>query len=120
VLSADGWGLCYEPGAKPTRAQPIMVAQQVHIQIGHNNIKQGTQVSISGQATPHLHNDQVTLQKLVGKTWTNVKTTGESTTGKFTFKLAAYSHEFRAMVKDVPGYFQFGYSNNIKLTTKKA
>jgi len=119
VLNSLGSGLAYETDGAQIRAQPLMLPQTVHVKLAKSSVSAGTPTKLTGTDTVHLKNDKVTLEQLSGTSWKNFATTSEAAGGTFSFKIPGYSHSYRAVVNDDPGYFQFGYSNVVAVTAKK-
>ena len=119
VLTPIGSGICYETDGGPVRAQPLMNPQSVKIHLQSSTVKTGNPTQLVGSSSVHLNHDHVTIQQLNGKSWKKFGMTTESAGGSFSFKIPGYSHEYRAVTNDDPGYFQFGYSNTVTLTAKK-
>ena len=117
VLNSIGSGVIYESDGTPLRAQPIMLPQSVSVTLGHSKVTVGTGTKLNGRAYPHLKNQMVTLQRLTNGRWQDWHyTVHESASGTFSFSVPGYSHTYRAVVADKPGYYQYGYSNSATLT----
>jgi hypothetical protein len=117
VLAGSGIGVVYEADS-PSRilAQPILDAQSVRISLKHSRVRAGHSTKLTGSVSPRLKNQLVTLERLSGKRWYTVSTTRESATGKFSFTVPGVTRTYRAVVADKPGYYEYGYSNSVKLT----
>jgi len=119
VLNNIGSGVEYESAGTTgadLRAQPIMLPQAVHVSLAHAKVTVGTQTKLNGLTSVHLGGQTVTLEKWSGKSWTTKSTTHESKSGAFSFTVAGYTHTYRAVIHDRPGFYQFGYSNDVTLT----
>ena len=119
VINSFGQGICYETSGGPVRAQPLMTPQHVYLTISPSKVKVRTSSKASGGSGVHLKNDKVTLYQLSGKSWRKFATKSEAANGTFSFKIPGYTHTYRAVVADDPGFFQFGYSNEAKLRAVK-
>jgi len=116
VLAGSGVGVVYEAAsASHILAQPILDAQSVRISLKHSHVHAGRSTKLTGSVSPRLKNQLVTLQRLKGKRWYTVRTTHESAMGKFSFTVPGVTRTYRAMVADKPGYYEYGYSNSVKL-----
>lgn len=76
----------------------------------------GHSTKLTGTAFPHLNHQLVTLQKLTHKRWYTVKTTHESSAGKFAFTVPGVTQTYRVVVAYKPGYYKYGYSCSVTLT----
>jgi hypothetical protein len=115
VLGPTSAGLVYETNATPLLAQPSLNPQSVVIKLAHSTVYIGTKTTLSGTVSPRLNRQKVTLERLAAGRWYNVSSTKESSAGKFTFKVAAVTEAYRAVVAYEPGYYLYGYSNKVTL-----
>jgi len=113
VLGPTGAGLVFENDGTPLLAQPILNAQSVHITFAIARVKVGHTAVLRGSVGPHLAGQVVTLERDASGKWHPMKTTHESASGAFAFSFAtpAHSEAVRAVVRDKPGYYEYGYSN---------
>jgi len=121
VLGPSGAGLVFETdtfGNGPLLAQPILNTQSVHIKISPAKIAPGHKAGITGTVSPRRKGQLVTLERLAKGLCYKVSTTHESTAGTFKFTVGSVARTYRAVVADQPGYYQYGYSNAVKLTVK--
>jgi hypothetical protein len=117
VLGPTGAGQVYESGSgSPTLSQPILNSQSVHITLKRSRVPHGHSTTLSGKVSPHLNHQLVTLERKSGKRWLTVKTTHESSSGRFSFSVPGTSETYRAVVAYEKGYYEYGYSNSVKLT----
>ncbi|MGO9560441.1 MAG: hypothetical protein ACLPQS_03270 [Acidimicrobiales bacterium] len=108
ILGPSGAGLCYETDGKPLWVQPILNAQSVSISVGGSTLK--------GSGKPVLNGYTVTLEKsAAGGFWDTVKTTKESSSGKFSFSVSGDKGTYRAVVNGEAGYILYGYSNSVTI-----
>jgi hypothetical protein len=96
-----------------------MNPQNVTIHLTKSTVTSGVSTKLMGKSSVYLHNDLVTIEQLNGKSWKKFGTTHEGSGGTFSYTIPGYAHEYRAVVADDPGYFQFGYSNGVTVTVKK-
>lgn len=76
-------------------------------------IKKGTTTTGTGKGSPAAKGRTVELQQKKSGLWHTVATTAEGTGGSFSFTIkgtATGTFGGRAVVSDLPGYLQFGYS----------
>jgi hypothetical protein len=116
VLGSSGAGIVFEADSPKLMAQPILNAQRVHIALRHSHVRAGHSTKLTGTASPALNHQLVTLEKDVHNRWYVVATTRESATGRFSFTVPGVTRTYRAVVSYKPGYYQYGYSNSVKLT----
>ncbi len=116
VLSSSGSGVVFEASSPKLLAQPILNAQSVRITLQHSHVPPGHSTKLTGTAFPHLNHQLVTLQKLTHKRWYTVKTTHESSAGKFAFTVPGVTQTYRVVVAYKPGYYEYGYSRSVTLT----
>jgi hypothetical protein len=116
VLNGLGDGVVFENDGTPLYAQPILNPVAVHLSISPSRLRAGHTATITGGANHAVTsaNPVVTLEELNGGRWYPVRTThGEA---HFTFKVSARTATYRAVVAWIPGYFQYGYSNAVRVT----
>lgn len=116
VLGPTGAGLVLADDSTPLLAQPILKAQDVRVALKASIVKVGTGTTLTGTVTPKLTDQMVTLQKRLSREWYNVATTNESAAGTFFFNVPGTTETYRAVVADLPGYFEYGYSKGATLT----
>lgn len=116
VLGRTGSGLVFESASSPLLAQPILNSQRVHVSLAATKVKPGHSTKLTGHASPHLKNRTVKLEDESHGRWYVVRTTHESASGTFAFTVPGKTETYRAVVADKPGYYQYGYSNSVKLT----
>jgi hypothetical protein len=122
VLNPLGSGICYETDGSVVRAQPLMLPQTVNVKLNQTHVTTGHSTILVGTDSVHLTNDKLTLEQLQGSSWKTFASKPESTSTsssggvKFQFTIPGYTHSYRVVVNDDPGYFQFGYSNVVSLT----
>lgn len=117
VLGPTGAGLVYESSSgSPSLAQPILNTFSVHITLKRSRVHRGHGTTLSGKVSHPLYHQLVTLERKSGTKWYTVKTTQESASGRFSFSVPGTTRTYRAVVAYEPGYFQYGYSNSVKLT----
>ena len=85
-------------------------------------IKKGSPTTGSGNASPAAPGRVVDLQVERGGLWYTVASTHEGSGGKFSFTIkgtSAGTYDYRAVVVDVAGYIQYGYSaaRSLKVTS---
>jgi hypothetical protein len=116
VLGSSGSGVVFEASSPKLLAQPILNPQSVRITLQHSHVPPGHSTKLTGTAFPHLNHQLVTLQKLTHKRWYTVKTTHESSAGKFAFTVPGVTQTYRVVVAYKPGYYEYGYSRSVTLT----
>jgi hypothetical protein len=118
VLGSIGTGIVYEGDSTPVLAQPILDAQAVHITIAPATVTPGHHAVLSGTVAPKVAGLHVTIEKFFEGTWEPVGATlVESASGTFHTDVSVES-EYRAVVADDPGLYEYGYSNGAYLTVK--
>ena len=115
VLGSIGSGVVFEASSPKLLAQPILDPQSVRIALQHPHVPAGHSTKLTGTAFPHLNHQLVTLQKLTHKRWYAVKTTHESSAGKFAFTVPGVTQTYRVVVAYKPGYYEYGYSRSVTL-----
>jgi len=119
VLYASGAGLVFETEVSrpPLFAQPVLSYQPVVIALARERAPVGRRTYLTGQASPHLKGQTVTLQRRISTgVWASVYVTHESSAGRFVFSVAGTTETYRVVVAYVPGYYLYGYSNAVTLT----
>ncbi len=117
VLGPTGAGQVFESqSSNPTLSQPILNTQSVHITLKSTHVRKGHGTTLSGTVSPQLAGQLVTLERKAGSRWDTVKTTHESSAGKFSFSVPGSTETYRAVVAYQPGYYEYGYSGSVKLT----
>jgi len=120
VLGPSGAGVVLEAqtGASKVLVQPILNAQDVRIKLAASKVKAGHSTKLTGTVTPRIKNQKVTLERKSGKRWYMVATGHETASGTFSFTVKT-AETYRAVVAYKPGYYLYGYSNSVTLTTKR-
>lgn len=110
-LDSRGTGLVL--GTQPAWGYPVLGTQSVTFSLKASTIKQGRSTTGSGKGSPAASGRKVELQVERSGRWYDVATAHESSSGsfKFTIKGASAGHfDYRAVVSDLAGYLQYGYS----------
>jgi hypothetical protein len=111
ALDAQGTGLVM--GTAPPWGHPVLAPQSVSFSLSPSTITKGHTTTGSGKGSPAAKGRQVQLQVEKSALWDTVATTTEGTGGAFSFTIkgtATGTFNYRAVVSDLPGYLQFGYS----------
>lgn len=118
VLGPTGAGLVMqsdEEGGVAIIAQPVLLAQGVHVVLGAVRLKVGHTTTLHGTAGPRLPGQAVILERLDAGLWYPVSVSHESATGAFSFRIPAVTRTYRAVVNEKLGYYEYGYSNAVTL-----
>jgi hypothetical protein len=120
ALDASGTGLVL--GMAPPWGHPVLAFQKVSFSLKPATITKGHTTTASGKGSPAAKGRQVQLQVEKSGLWDTVATTTESSKGAFSFTIKGTStgnFDYRAVVADLPGYLQFGYSapQTLKVTS---
>lgn len=110
-LDAQGTGLVL--GTAPPWGHPVLASQSVSFSLSPATITKGHTTTGAGKGSPAAKGRQVTLQVKKSGLWDTVATTTEGSGGAFSFTIkgaTAGTFDYRAVVSDLPGYLQFGYS----------
>jgi hypothetical protein len=113
AIDSGHTGLVIGTGGTQAWGYPLMAAQSVTFSLKPATIKKGQSATASGTATPAGAGRLVTLQIERSGRWYSVATTKESGTGSFSFTIkgtSAGKFSYRAVVSEVAGYLQYGYS----------
>jgi hypothetical protein len=111
ALDAQGTGLVL--GTSPPWGHPVLARQSVSFQLTASTIKKGATTTGTGKGSPAATGRTIELQVKKSGLWDTVATTTEGTGGAFSFTIkgtATGTFDYRAVVSDLPGYLQFGYS----------
>jgi serine protease len=113
AIDSGHTGLVIGTGGTQAWGYPLMAAQSVTFSLKPATIKKGQSATASGTGTPAGAGRLVTLQIERSGRWYSVATTKESGTGSFSFTIkgtSAGKFSYRAVVSEVAGYLQYGYS----------
>lgn len=120
ALDDTGSGLVVGTGSSgPVTAYPVLAPQAVSLTLSKHSARAGQAVKATGATGSPAAGGTVQLERLEHGLWYAVSTTHETTGGRFSFHIsesAAGPYTFRAVVADVPGYVQYGYSSSRTLT----
>ena len=95
--------------------------QPVAIALARKLAPVGKRTYLTGQASPHLKGQIVTLQRRVSAgVWASVYVTHESPTASSSSACPGTTAIYRVMVAYEPGYYLYGYSNEVTLTAVAA
>ena len=111
ALDSRGSGLVL--GTDPAWGYPVLGTQRVSFSLKASTIKKGHSTTGSGKGSPAGKGRKVELQVERSGRWYDVATAHESSSGSFSFKIkgrAAGHFDYRAVVSDLAGYLQYGYS----------
>lgn len=113
ALDSHHTGLVIGTGGTQAWGYPLMAPQSVTFNLKPSTIKKGKSATASGTGTPASAGRVVTLQIERSGRWHTAATTKENSAGSFSFTIkgtSAGKFSYRAVVSDLPGYLQFGYS----------
>jgi hypothetical protein len=119
-LDSIGSGLVI--GGSKAIGYPVLASQRVSFKLKKSSVKKGHTTIGSGKGVAKAHGRKVELQIERKGRWFDVKTTHESSSGAFRFRIKGKSvgkHTYRAVAADRAGYIQFGYSVGRTLRVKK-
>ena len=122
-LSPAGAGLVLETELTnlPVVGQSVLDYQPVTISLARKRAPAGKHTYLTGRASPHLGGQTVTLQRRVSAgVWASVFVSHESPAGKLVFSVPGVSAIYRVVVAYEPGYYLYGYSNEVTLTAVAA
>jgi hypothetical protein len=111
ALDAQGTGLVL--GTAPPWGHPVLASQGVSFHLTASTIKKGATTTGTGKGSPAAKGRTVDLQLKKSGLWHTVATATETSGGSFSFTIkgaATGTFDYRAVVSDLPGYLQFGYS----------
>ncbi|MGO8959351.1 MAG: hypothetical protein ACLQFR_18580 [Streptosporangiaceae bacterium] len=111
ALDSRGTGLVL--GTDPAWGYPVLGTQSVSFSLKASTIKKGHSTTGSGVGSPAGKGRTVELQVERSGRWYDVATAHESSSGSFSFTIkgtAAGHFDYRAVVSDLAGYLQYGYS----------
>jgi hypothetical protein len=113
ALDANGSGVVLGTGGNQSWGYPVLETQAVSFKLKSSAIRKGKSTTGSGKGSPAGLGRLVTLQVERSGKWYNAATTHEKSGGSFSFTIkgaSAGSFTYRAVVSDLAGYLQFGYS----------
>jgi hypothetical protein len=114
ALDSSGSGLVVGTGADaPAWGYPVLAVQYASFSLKSSKIKKGRTTVGSGTGSPAAKGREVELQVERAGLWYTVATTHEGTGGRFSFTIkgaSAGTFAYRAVIADVAGYIQYGYS----------
>jgi hypothetical protein len=116
ALDSRGSGLVL--GTAPAWGYPVLAAQGITLRLKLSRIRRGHSTTGSGRGFPAAKGRLVSLQVQRRGLWFTIATTHEGTGGSYSFKIKGAvlgTHRYRAVVSDLAGYLQFGYSNGHSL-----
>lgn len=114
ALGVDGAGLLYETDGTPLKAQPVLDGQSVRVHLQVARVKVGHATLVLGTANPAIAGDVVLLERLKAGRWYPVASTHESG-GAFRFRVPGETESYRAVAREDPGLYEYGYSNAVTL-----
>ncbi len=123
ALDSSGSGLVVGTGSDaPAWGYPVLATQSASFSFKSSTIKKGRTTTGSGSGSPAGKGREVELQVERAGLWYTVATTHENSAGKFSFTIkgsSAGTHEYRAVIADLAGYIQYGYSpaRSLKVTS---
>lgn len=122
ALDSSGSGLVVGTEADaPAWGYPVLALQSASFSLKPSTITKGATTIGSGKGSPAAKGREVELQQERAGLWYTVATTHEGSGGTFSFAIKGTTtgaHEYRAVVVDVAGYIEFGYSPARTLTVK--
>jgi hypothetical protein len=113
-LDSHGSGIVLGPGGNQVTAFPVLEAQHASFTLKSSSIRQGRSTTGSGTGSPASVGRLVSLQVERSGRWHTVATTHEKSGGKFSFTIkgtSAGTFSYRAVISDLAGYLEFGYSS---------
>jgi hypothetical protein len=123
ALDSAGSGLVVGTGAdSPAWGFPVLAAQNASFSLKNPTIKKGRTTIGSGKGSPVAKGREVELQVERAGLWYTIATTHEGAGGAFSFTIkgtSAGTYEYRAVILDLAGYIQYGYSaaRSLKVTS---
>jgi hypothetical protein len=111
TLDRSGSGLVL--GTYPAWGYPVLGTQSASFSLKASTIKKGHAVAASGKASPVAKGRTVDLQVERSGLWYTIGSTHENASGAFAFTIkpaGTGTFVYRAVVSDLAGYLQFGYS----------
>jgi hypothetical protein len=101
---------------------PVLATQGASFSLKPSTIRKGRSTTGSGKGSPAAKGRKVELQVERSGRWYTVATAHERAGGEFSFTIkgtAAGTHVYRAVVSDLAGYLQYGYSpaRTLRVTT---
>jgi hypothetical protein len=119
ALDSAGSGLVVGTSADAAAwGYPVLGTQSVSLSLKPSTIRKGHSATASGTGSPAAKGRKVELQVERSGRWYTVATAHEGAGGKFSFTIkgsSAGTHAYRAVVSDLAGYLQYGYSQARKL-----
>ena len=100
-------------GTAPPWGHPVLAPESVLFSLKPSTITKGHTATGTGKGSPAAKGRTVELQVKKSGLWDTVATTTEGGAGTFSFTIKGSStgtFDYRAVVADLPGYLQFGYS----------
>jgi hypothetical protein len=113
-LDSHGSGIVLGPGGNLVTAYPVLEAQGASFTLQRSSIRKGKSTTGSGKGSPAGPGRVVTLQVERSGRWHTVATTHEKSGGSFSFTIkgtSAGTFSYRAVISDLAGYLEYGYSN---------
>jgi hypothetical protein len=98
---------------EPVWIYPVLAPQGVSFGLSKSTIGQGRTTVGAGKGSPIAKGRTVWLQVERSGKWYSVATTHETSSGSFSFTIkgsAVGTYDYRAVVSDLAGYLQYGYS----------
>ncbi len=123
ALDAAGSGLVVGTSADAAAwGYPVLGTQSVSFSLKPTTISKGHSTTGSGMGSPAAKGRKVELQVERSGRWYTVATAHEGSGGKFSFTIkgtSAGTYAYRAVVSDLAGYLQYGYSpaRTLRVTT---
>jgi len=111
ALDSRGSGLVL--GTPPAWGYPVLASQHVSFSLKASTIKKGHRTTGHGKGSPAAKGRTVELQVERSGRWYTVATTHEGAGGSFSFTIkgsVAGHYPYRAVVSDLAGYLEYGYS----------
>lgn len=111
AIDRSGSGLVL--GTYPAWGYPVLGTQSASFTLKASTIKKGHAVAASGKASPVAKGRTVDLQVERSGLWYTIGSTHENASGAFAFTIkpaGTGTFVYRAVVSDLAGYLQYGYS----------
>jgi len=114
ALDSNGSGLVVgTDNGEPAWGYPVLGTQSVSFSLKSSTIRKGRSTTGSGKGSPAGPGRKVELQVEKSGLWYTVATTKEGVGGTFSFTIkgpSAGKYVYRAVVSDLAGYLEYGYS----------